>query len=915
LTDSLLTTKFFIPSIRQELVPRPRLIKQMGEKIHHKLTLISAPAGFGKTTLVTEWIENIQLDANPKIAWLSLDKGDNDFVRFLTYFITALNRAYGSEETFGEVGLSMLQSPQPPLIEAVLIPLINEITSISERIILVFDDYHVIESSQVDEILYYLIDHLPPQIQLVIVTREDPHLPLARLRSQNQLTEMRAEDLRFRSSEAAEFLNRVMGLNLSEEDITALEIRTEGWIAGLQLAAISLQGRDDASSLIESFSGSHRLVLDYLIEEVLNNQSEKIRTFLLKTALLDRLNGPLCDALTGQDNSQEILEMLELKNLFIIPLDGERQWYRYHHLFADLLLQRLTQNRSLDITSLFYRASTWYDDNGFTDKAIEYALRGEDFKRAAELLELAWPAMDESFQSDKWLGWVKTLPDKIVHARPVLSIGCAWAFLNEGQLDAADIRLSDAEYWLKQKIDQSEKRDDSTAKMVVVDKKQFQALPASIATIRGFLAQTRGDMPGTVKYAQQALDLLLEDEYFTRGRVAMVLGLASWSNGDLENAYQSLSDGIANMEKVGNLLFAISGTFLLADIRVTQGRLHEALKIFKKAFVLAEKEGEPILSGTEDLYRGISEIHFQQGNQEAAKQNIKRSEELSEEDMVYQYRLCITQAQILEFQDDLEGALNRLDEAERLYYQTPLPNLRPVPALKTRIWVRQGRLADALNWVHEQDLSYTDDLSFLHEFEHITLARVLIAQFMTKGIEHCIEDAIEFLDRLLEAAEVGGRIGSLIEILILQALAHEAWGDRSSALVSLERVLSLAEPERYIHIFVIEGPPMVQLLREAQNHDTAPEYVRVLLEAFPRTQSEQTDLKTPGSGLIEPLSEREIDVLELIAAGHKYHEIAEQLVISINTVRHHTKNIYSKLEVNNRTQAIKKANDLNLLQH
>jgi len=924
---SLLSTKLFIPPTRPELVPRARLIEKLNEGLHRKLSLISAPAGFGKTTLVTDWLDNLRGNtkneslAENKNTWLSLDEGDNDYARFLTYFIAALNQAEGLEATIGEVSLSLLQSRQPPLIESVLTPLINEIATIPDRIILVFDDYHVIESPQVDELLIYLLENLPPQMHLVIVTREDPHLPLSLLRSRDQLTELRADDLRFTSSETIKFLNHVMGLDLSVENIKALETRTEGWIAGLQLAAISLKGHEDASGLIKSFTGSHRLVLDYLIEEILERQSENIQTFLLQTAIVDRFNCSLCDALTCQDNGQQTLEMLERSNLFIVPLDTERRWYRYHHLFADLLRQRLHQSSALSaeemgVAELHIRASIWYEENGFTDEAIEYALQGEEFERAADLIELAWPAMDESFQSDKWLGWAKSLPNEIVRTRPVLSVGYAWALLNGGYMETADTRLKDAERWLEPTTDMNEQMEGPPTKMIIVDEEQFRSLPASIATIRAFLAQALGDMAGTVKYAQRALELLPEGDYITRGRVAVILGLAYWASGDLETAHRSYTDGMAYMRKVGNILFTIAGTFILADIRITQGCLYEALRTYKQSLQLAADEGEPMLSGTEDMYRGMSEIHFEQGDLEAASLNLKRSEELSEPSMMFQYHLCIAQARMKEAQGDPDGALDLLDEAERLYFRTVLPDLRPVSALKTRVWVRQGRLTKALGWTRERDLSVDDELSYLREFEHITLARVLIAQYKNDLVGGSIHETMGLLERLLSEAEEGGRMGSVIEILVLQALAHEAQENTPSAFVPLERALTLAEPEGYVRIFVDEGPPMALLLNEALHRGITPDYVRQLLGAFSDDESEQADSvkrQAPGSEIVEPLSERELDVLRLLAEDLKYKQIAEQLVVSVNTIRHHTKNIYGKLEVNNRTLAVQKAKEYNLL--
>ncbi|MCJ7703084.1 MAG: tetratricopeptide repeat protein [Anaerolineales bacterium] len=814
---SLLTTKLYIPPTRPKLVARPRLIKQLNEGLHRKLTLISAPAGFGKTTLVTEWLDNVRLDAKNKVAWLSLDEGDNDLARFLTYFIAALNRAEGIEATTGEGALSMLQSPQPPPTESVLTPIINEIATIPDRIIFILDDYHVIESSQVDDVLAFLLENLPPQMHLVIATREDPHIPLSRLRSQDQLTDLRVADLRFTSSEAAEFLNLVMGLNLSPEDIAALGARTEGWIAGLQLAAISLQGQETPTNFIKSFTGSHRLVLDYLIEEVLEQQPENVQTFLLQTVIVERLNGSLCDALTGQEDGQATLETLERANLFIIPLDGERQWYRYHHLFADLLRQRLRQTQSKKLSILHSRASEWYEQNGFADEAIEHALQGEDLERAAGLIELAWPAMDESFQLATWLGWGKTLPDELIRARPVLCVGYAWALLNAGEFEAADARLLDAERWLEPTADMSERMDEPPTKMVVVDEEQFRSLPVSLASARAYHAQALGDVPGTVKYARRALDLIPEGDYFARGRAAVLLGLAQWASGDLDAAHRSFADAMASFQMVGNILFAISFTFILADIRMAQGRLHEAISTYEQSLHLAREQGDPALQGTADLYMGLSELHCEQGDLETARQHLLRSEELGEIGEVYLYRWCLAQARLKKAQGDLDGALDQLDEAERYYLRGPIPVVRPVTALKTRVWVRQGRLAEALGWARERGLSVDNELSYLREFEHITLARVHIAQYMYDRVDSSINEAIGLLERLLDAAEEGGRTGSVIEILVLQALAQEAQGDISPALVSLERALVLAEPEGYVHIFVDEGPPMAHLLNEALN--------------------------------------------------------------------------------------------------
>ena len=656
----LLQTKLYIPPPRPELVPRLRLIEQLnaGLRSGRKLTLVSAPAGFGKTTLVSEWIQALGGATPPlAIAWLSLDEGDNDLTRFLIYSIAALQTI---EASIGKGALSALESPQPPATEAILTTLINEVAAISDRIVLVLDDYHIIDAKPVDNTLTFLLEHLPPKMHLVIATREDPHLPLARLRVRGQLTELRVADLRFTPSEAAKFLNQVMGLHLSAEEVASLETRTEGWIAGLHLAALSMRGREDVPGFIRAFAGDNRYIVDYLVEEVLNRQPEHVRNFLLQTSILDRLCGPLCDALTGQQDGRGMLGTLEHGNLFVVPLDDKRQWYRYHHLFAGVLQAHLMEEQPNQVPILHQRASEWYEHNGPSSDAIRHALAAEDFERGAGLVELVWPEMDRSFQSAAWLGWVKALPDELVRARPVLSVGYAWALLNGGELEAAEARLRAAERWLDTTAHRDERPEASSAKMVVVDEEQLRSLPVTIANARAYLAQTRGDVPGSIKYARRALDLLPETDHFRRGRAAVLLGLAYWANGDLEAAHRTLADAMASFQMTGNTLFAISFTFILADIRMAQGRLHEAVSTYERSLQLATEQGEPAPQGTADLYLGLSELYREHGDMEAARQHLLRSEGLGEPGWVYQHRLRRAQAQIKKDQGDLDGAVELL---------------------------------------------------------------------------------------------------------------------------------------------------------------------------------------------------------------------------------------------------------------
>jgi LuxR family maltose regulon positive regulatory protein len=728
---------------------------------------------------------------------------------------------------------------------------------------------------------------------------------MARRRARAELIELRADEMRFTEAEAARFLQQTMGLTLLPAQIAALENRTEGWIAGLQMAVLSMQNRGDVTGFIDSFTGSHRFIMDYLLEEVLNQQSVEVQDFLLQTAVLTHLCADLCDALRQTPPpSQQILEQLETHNIFLIPLDNDRRWYRYHHLFADLLRQRLQQQQPDKVADLNGRASVWYENNGQEIKAIQHALAAKDVERVADLLELAWPTMDITSQSAAWLGWAKTVPDEIVCTRPVLDVAYAWALLDEGDMAAADVHLRDVEQRLQQ----------PSPKIVIVDKEQFQWLPATIASARAYHARMLGDTPSTMKYAQQALDLLPEDDYIKRIPAMMLLGLMYWGQGELDTAYQSIDDAISVFRKAGQITFAIGGTCCLANMRIAQGRLQDAVSIYERALQLALAQGDPAVPGTADLYLGLAGLHHERGNVEEVQQNLSKSEALSEEALTYwPYRLRITQAQIKQSQGDMDGAITLLDEAETLYFSTPIPNLRPVSALKMRVWIAQGKLTAALGWEREQGLSVADDLSFLRQFEHITLARLRLAQYKQGGNDHAMLEAMALLNRLLKAAEEGRWLTSMIEILLLQAVAHQAQDNLPLARVPLARALTLAEPEGYVRIFVDEGLPMVRLLQKMNGEKAVMKrYCHTLLTAFAAQAETQPSSPNP-QPLVDPLSERELEILALIAAGLKNKEIAEQLVISVNTVLYHNKNIYSKLGVNKRAMAIAQAKEIGLI--
>jgi len=878
----------------------------MGRGSESALTLVSAPAGFGKTTLLTEWLAAATAD-DGSIAWLSLDARDNEPVLFWTYLISALATAAPG---VGASALALLQTTNPP-IDAALATLLNDLQSVSNEVVLVLDDYHAIDSREVHESVAFLLEHLPRHIHVVIASRTDPALPLARLRGRGELVEIRAADLRFTPQEAAAYLNGSMGLALTAEDVETLEGRTEGWIAALQLAALSMQGRDDIAGFIAGFAGDDRYIVDYLAEEVLQRQPEHVRQFLLQTSILDRLSGPLCDAVTGQVGGKVTLTTLERGNLFLVPLDDRRQWYRYHHLFADVLQAHLLDEQPDGIPELHRRASAWYELEGEPYEAIEHAFAAQDVERAADLLERAFPALKRNRQEVMARGWLDMLPDELVRNRPVLGVNFLGVLLSMGEVEGVEALLANAERWMDAALGAAGDPDGPSGGMVVVDHEEFRRLPGAIAVYRAAFALALGDVPATEVYARRALEISLADDNLGRAAAAGILAIADWTIGDLEAAHTEWTACTEGLLRAGHVADTFGCALGLADIWLVQGRLGEAMRTYEQALQRAPEPNVSILRGTADMHVGMSAIHCERNDLDSAAADLQRSQELGEHTGLSQnpYRWRVAMARVREAQGDAAAALSLLDEAERLYTTDLFPHVRPVPAMRARVLAAQGEWGQALAWAREQELSVEDDLTYLREFEHITLARVLVAQYAATRDERPLADASALLERLLLAAVEGKRTGSVLEILVLQSLAHQAQGDTPTALERLQRAVILAEPEGYVRLFVDEGAPMVALLRAVAKSGIAPVYIRRLLAAANQHAGGAATVQ----GLIERLSDRELDVLRLLGSDLDGPAIARELVVSLNTVRTHTKNIYAKLGVNNRRAAVRAATELNLL--
>lgn len=891
--DLLLVTKLYVPAAGSQLVSRPRLVERLNEGLRCRLTLISAPAGFGKTTLLSEWCA-LAPEAMSPIAWVSLDQGDNDPARFWAYIVAALERI---SPGIGEPALTLLRLAKPPPIEPILTTLINAISVTQRDFVLVCDDYHVIDSQPVSDALLYLLDNLPAQMHLYVASRADPSWPLPRMRARGQLNELRAADLRFTAGEAATFLCQVPGLDLSAGDIATLESRTEGWIAGLQLAALSMRGHEDISGFISTFTGGQRFISEYLFTEVLHQQPKEVQSFLLCTSLLDRLTGSLCNAVTERDDGQHTLEMLEHTNLFLVPLDNEGCWYRYHQLFSDFLRSRLQFTQPELAPLLHSRASVWFERTGLVVEAVDHAFAAGDFERAANLIEPIVDDLRKRGELKTLFNWLEALPGAQMRSHSRLYLAHAWGLLMMGQADAAEKRLREAEGLLED--------------------------AGEAATILTVIASMRGDVQQIAKQSAFALEQMPGNNGGLRGLVTLSQGAARAFSGDTEAATQALTEASSLTLAADNVYGALVATCQAAAIEMTQGKLFQATMTYQRALRLAAMQHGQLDTGL--AYLGIGGILYEWNKLEDAAGNILEGIAQSQKSgnvgiLLFGYTEL---AQVKHAQGDVDATYQYLKQVEQIVHSHAFPQfiLSSIVHAITRIYLARGEIASATRWAEASRIDMHTEPGVLHMFDFLTWARLLLV--MRK-----LDETLALLARLRQFAGAIAYTGILISALVLQALALQDKGLTAQAITTLAQALSQAEPEGYVRTFVDEGPPMADLLLKvlkAQQKgrlaafNFSADYAGKLLAAIQPDVADPNSLTTTGSirrsvqPLLNPLSERELEVLRLIANGLSNQQIMQKLIVEKNTLKTHIRHLYRKLNVRSRTQAVMRASELNLL--
>ncbi len=898
--------KLRAPLPRRDLVARPRLIERLAPDPGEmpRFVLIAAPAGFGKTTLMTQWLA--ALPESHRVAWLSLDAGDSDVGRFLAHLVAAIQR---TDPGVGADALALLAADRGAASDEALVSLVNDLEMFSGPMVLAVDDYHLVDDTAVDAAVGFLVDNLPPQVTLALTTRVDPALPLSRLRARGELAEVRAADLRFTGGEASAFLNDLMGLELDPELVAALEARTEGWAAGLQLAALSARSTTDAiEEFVAAFAGTHRFVLDYLVEEVLERQPDDVRGFLLDTCVLDQLTAPLCDALTGRTDGQQMLEHLERANVFVVPLDDHRVWWRYHHLFADALRARVASSDAQRVQALHRAAAQWYASRGMLDDAIPHAMSGADPELTADIVELALPGLRQRREDRALRRWLKAVPEDVVRRRALLATSYAWVKLSEGDVAGVEPWLALAEATLGEP-DRATGVPASAelVPLVQMRDRELAQLPSMIEVYRAATAQARGDVDATVAHGRRALDLAEPVDHASRAAGAGFVGLAAWAAGDLETAVDTFSEAVASLHAAGLIADELGATVVLGNMWLARGSPVEARRLYERALAIADERAGPVLSTVGDVHVGLADVFREQGDLVEAAQHLELARELGDRASLLEnrHRWRTTMAGLLRAEGDLDGTVAMLDQAEALFLPGYFPDVRPIAAVRARVRIAQGRLDDARSWARDCGVAETDAADYLAEFDQLTLARLRIAEGRPA-------DALAAVDGAIAAAEALRRRGSVVEARVVKALALDAGGEAVAAAAELTTALELGIPVGYRRVFLDEGEPMTRLLA-AVGRNAPPEladHIDELLVAAAERPTVRTPALTPSG---EELSEREHEVLRLLATELTGPEIARQLFVSINTLRTHTKHIFTKLDVNTRRAAVHRAADAGLL--
>ena len=908
--DVLLATKLYVPRPRPGFVPRPRLAEALGEGLARRLILVCAPAGSGKTTMLADWARS----GNRPVAWLSLDAADNDPARFWRHVVAALDRA---RPGIGERVGPLLGPPAPASFEGLVTALINELAAQrgDGEVLLVLDDYHRIDAQPVHGSLGFLLEHLPPGLHLVLASRADPPLPLARLRAGGQLAELRAADLRFTAEEAAALLRESAGADLPAAAVAALAARTEGWVAGLQLAALSLAGQADPAGFVAAFSGSHRYVLDYLAEEVLDRQHEELRTFLLETSVLERLSGGLCDAVTGRTDSQAMLERVEQAGLFLVPLDEVRGWWRYHHLFADLLRARLQQQRPGRVPALHRAAAAWCEEHGLADDAVRHALAAGDAAWAARLVERHVETLLGRSEGATLRRWLSALPAESARDRPRLCLAQAYGAAMGFQVEALEALLDDAERAFA--VSGDEPYEASAGRPV----SSLANVPAGIAFLRAVLARLRGDAALASDYNRQALAQLGEDDWLMRYLVRWNQAAADWLGGRPGPAERGLTEVLAELRAAGQFFagfLAMRVCYDLGEVQRAHGNLDAALATYRQAL---EEAGESQTAITGPAHVGLAQVLYERDELTAALDHATRGITLCQQ-LTFTQSLATgvaVVARIRHAHGDAAGALEAIGEAGQAGLSPQVITLlNPVPAQRARLQLAQGDVAAAARWAQQRGLGPDDKPGYPREPEYLVLARVLLAQDRPGA-------ALALLERLHAAAVSQDRAGSVIEIGALRALALAAAGEETAAVDALAGALTLACPQGYVRVFADEGPPMAALLGAlvaAQRAEQAAARgvplgcLARVLGAFgekPAAPGAGRGAAAVVPGLVEQLTARELEVLALLAEGAPNPRIAGQLVVSLDTVKKHVSHLLGKLGAANRTEAVTRARQLGLI--